>query len=270
MQKPFDEDLTNAFWETCKYLAENIMGCKLVYHQSDEITLLLTNYDKLTTESWFDNGIQKIASVAASLATAKFNEVMRAKYPQKELATFDARAWVVPHDEVCNAFLWRQQDASKNSISMVAQANFPHKELQNLNGKQMQEKLWQEKGINWNDLPVWQKRGVCIIKENYQLEGGATRTRWIVDHETPIFSQDRQYINQFVYITPEDGLAPLDGYSLLGTNPSINRGRVTIKGTRVEPKHIAKYGTKEEILEDWDYLSEEQVAEALTYFENNK
>jgi tRNA(His) guanylyltransferase len=198
MKRPFDEDLAIAFWETCKYLADNIMGCKLVYHQSDEITLLITNYEELNTESWFKNGLQKIGSVAASFATAKFNEVMRLTYPKKALASFDARVWTIPHDEVCNAFIWRQQDASKNSISMVAQANFSHSELQKLSGKQMQEKLFTEKGINWNDLPVWQKRGVCIRKETYFVKS-ALRKRWIVDHETPIFSKDRDYIEQYVF-----------------------------------------------------------------------
>lgn len=265
MEKPFDEYLANAFWETCKYLAENIMGTKLVYHQSDEITILLTNYDKLTTESWFDNGVQKIVSVAASLATAKFNEVIRKTYPRKELATFDARAWVVPQDEVCNAFLWRQKDASKNSISMVAQTYFSAKELNGKSGEQKQEKLWKEKKINWNDLPVWKKRGVCIIKESYPL-GDAMRTHWVVDHETPIFSQDRNYIEQHVYLNAEDEFSPISGYRYLGENPNVNQGRPTIKGTRVEPKHIANYGTVEEILRDWDYLSEEQVKETLFYY----
>ncbi|PLR99566.1 tRNA(His) guanylyltransferase Thg1 family protein [Bacillus sp. T33-2] len=199
MKKPFDEDLVNAFWETCKYLAENIMGCKIVYHQSDEISLLLTNYDKHTTQSWFDNNLQKLVSVSASMATAKFNEVMREKYPEKSLATFDSRAWILPHDEVCNYFLWRQQDATKNSISMVAQTNFPHKQLQGLNGKQMQDKLMLEKDINWNDIPVWQKRGVCITKQYYN-KGEAMRSKWEVDHDTPVFSQNREYIEQHVYV----------------------------------------------------------------------
>jgi tRNA(His) guanylyltransferase len=199
MKKPFDETLTNALWETCKYLAQNIMGCKIVYHQSDEISILLTNYDKLTTQSWFENNIQKMVSVSASMATAKFNEIIKPHYPDKPLATFDSRAWVLPHDEVTNYFLWRQQDASKNSISMVAQANFPHKQLQGLTGKQLQDKLFIEKGINWNDLPVWQKRGVCITKQQY-YKGETLRTKWDVDHETPIFSQNRDYINQFVFL----------------------------------------------------------------------
>ncbi|UKS28420.1 tRNA(His) guanylyltransferase Thg1 family protein [Paenibacillus sp. HWE-109] len=198
MKKPFDETLTNALWETCKYLAQNIMGCKIVYHQSDEISILLTNYDKLTTQSWFENNIQKMVSVSASMATAKFNEIIKKDYPDKALATFDSRAWVLPHDEVTNYFLWRQQDATKNSISMVAQANFPHNQLQGLTGKQLQDKLFLEKDINWNDLPAWQKRGVCITKQQY-YKGNAIRSKWDVDHETPIFSQNRNYINQYVY-----------------------------------------------------------------------
>lgn len=201
--KPFDENLTNALWETAKYLAENVMGCKLVYHQSDEISLLLTNYDKLTTESWFQNNIQKIVSVSASMATAKFNQEIQKVYPDKPLATFDSRAWVLPLDEVANYFLWRQQDASKNSISMVAQANFPHIQLQGLNGKQLQDKLFLEKGINWNDLPTWQKRGVCITKQDY-FKGDAQRSKWDVDLDIPIFSQDRDYINKYVNMSKDD------------------------------------------------------------------
>lgn len=202
MDRPFDLDLTNAMRETCKYLCQNIMGCKIAYHQSDEISLLLTNYDKLTTEAWFDNNIQKIVSIASSLATAKFNEVMREKYPEKELALFDCRAWVLPHDEVCNYFLWRQQDATKNSISMVAQAHFSPKQLHKKNGSMKQDMLMLEKGINWNALPTWQKRGACILKETYD-KGETKRTRWIVDEEIPVFSQDRNYIEKYVYLKEE-------------------------------------------------------------------
>lgn len=202
MEKPFDEVLTNAFWETCKYLASEVIGCKVVYHQSDEITLLLTNYDQLKTESWFDNNLQKMASIAASLATAKFNEVMRVTHPEKQLALFDARVWVLPQEEVNNAFLWRQQDASKNSISMVAQAHFSQKTLNQLNGAEMKEKLLVEKGVDWNNLPVWQKRGVCIKKEYFE-KNGAMRSKWEVDHNTPIFSEETDYINQYVYAEKE-------------------------------------------------------------------
>ncbi|QDP42940.1 tRNA-His guanylyltransferase [Bacillus phage vB_BmeM-Goe8] len=199
MVKPFDEDLTAVMWETCIYLLQNIAGAKLAYTQSDEISILVTNYDKLTTESWFDNNLQKIVSVSASMATAKFNEAIKQYYPEKGLALFDSRAYVLPRDEVNNYFLWRQQDATKNSVSMVAQANFSHQSLQGLNGSKMQDKLMLEKGINWNDLPTWQKRGACVIKECY-YKGEALRTRWVPDMETPIFSKDRDYIDELVYL----------------------------------------------------------------------
>lgn len=203
MNKPFDGQLTSALWETCKYLAAQMMGCKLVYHQSDEISILLTNYDKLTTQSWFDNNLQKMVSVSASMAAAKFNQEVGKYYPGKELAVFDSRAWVLPHDEVANYFIWRQQDATKNSISMMSQAHFPQKELQGLDGKQLQDKLFTEKGVNWNDLPVWQKRGVCITKQYYS-KGTVQRSRWDVDPDTPIFTQDRNYINQHVYLDKDE------------------------------------------------------------------
>jgi tRNA(His) 5'-end guanylyltransferase len=82
---------------------------------------------------------------------------------------------------------------------MVAQAQFRHSELEGLNGNQLQDKLFVEKGINWNELPVWQKRGICITKQQYN-KGEAVRSKWDVDHETPIFSQNRDYINQYVYL----------------------------------------------------------------------
>ncbi len=80
---------------------------------------------------------------------------------------------------------------------MVAQANFPHKQLQGLNGGQLQDKLYSEREINWNDLPTWQKRGACI-KKIYFERNGALRSVWDVDLETPIFSQDREYVEQYV------------------------------------------------------------------------
>lgn len=196
--KPFDENLIKVFWETCKYLASNIMGAKMIYHQSDEISILLTNYDKLNTQSWFDNQVQKMTSVSASLATAKFNEAMRHYEPTVvDLATFDSRVFLLPMQEVTNYFIWRQQDCSKNSVSMLAQSLFSHKELQGVNTKQMQDKMFTEKGVNWNDLETWKKRGACIVKEHFEIEGGAQRSNWVVDKDIPIFTQDREYVDKF-------------------------------------------------------------------------
>lgn len=196
LKKPFDEGLAEAMSQTAKYLCENISGCKLAYYQSDEISLLITNNDKLTTEAWFDNGLQKIVSVSASMATAYMNSLAWEGKPDK-LAMFDSRAFIVPEDEVANYFLWRQQDATKNSISMVAQANFSQKELNGLSGSQMQDKLMVEKDINWNNIDTWKKRGLCVVRKNIEKVRGE-RNPWITDLEIPIFSQDRDYIGRLL------------------------------------------------------------------------
>lgn len=219
-QKPFDEVLIQSMWDTTKYLCENIQGCKVGYTQSDEISLLLTDYETITTSAWFDKNIQKMVSISASMATLAFNLAfsniitdgvenkdwtfdpemleMYKKYSKKQFtALFDSRVFTIPKEEVNNYFIWRQQDATRNAIQMVGQANFSHKQLQNKNCNQIQEMLFQEKGINFNDLPIYQKRGACITKESYSKEG-AERTRWVIDKNIPIFTQDRDYIEKYV------------------------------------------------------------------------
>ena len=217
-RKPFDMVLMKTMWDTTKYLCENVMGCKIAYTQSDEITLLLTDYDTLTTQAWFDKNIQKMVSVSASMATLAFNksfvqnlDVFIDEYEDAEentklankylsrinTAMFDSRVFSIPKEEVCNAFIWRQQDATRNSIEMVGRYHFGDKKLFKVNNNQIQEMLFQEKGINFNDLPTYQKRGVCIIKEQYDKDG-TMRTRWVVDEDIPIFTQDRDYIEKYL------------------------------------------------------------------------
>jgi len=126
---------------------------------------------------------------------------------------FDARVFVLPQDEVANYFIWRQQDCTRNSIQSVGQANFSHKALHNLSGKQIQEKLFQEKGINWNNLENCKKRGVCLLKQQMEKEfltpdniiTKAIRTEIIVDKNIPVFTEipsfcpkERHYINQWI------------------------------------------------------------------------
>lgn len=222
LEKPFDDGLIKDMNLTTKYLCENIMGCKLGYTQSDEITLVLTDFDSLTSEAWFDGTVQKIASVSASYATAKFNQLRMLRKALSEvykdadtgrevgrilwwneikdfhLAHFDSRAFNVPHiEEVINCLIWRQQDATRNSISSVAQSLYSHKELDGKNSSELQEMIFQ-KGINWNDLDEGKKRGRLIIKEQYEKEG-AIRNKWNVV-ETPIFStpEGKEYLRNII------------------------------------------------------------------------
>ena len=231
-KRPFDDILIKSMQATAKYLCENIQGCKLAYTQSDEISLLLVDYEKIESQAWFDNNLQKIVSIAASMATMAFNKVfskqveeyIEAVFALQDLdiesdylksltkavdkgALFDARAFILPKEEVCNYFIWRQQDATRNSIQMVAQSQFSHKELQNKNCNQLQDMLFEQKGINWNDYPIVQKRGSTIVKKSFSIVDlidysgsvtDVTRTRWVVDEEIPIFTQERHYIEQYV------------------------------------------------------------------------
>lgn len=220
-ERPFDEILIKTMQETARYLCENIQGCKIAYIQSDEITLLLTDYEEINTDSWFGKNIQKMVSVSASMATLAFNNFFnknieeidirnfqysddynefKEKYSKKcNVALFDSRVFNIPKEEVCNCFIWRQLDATRNSIQMVGQSHFSHKELNKKSCDKIQEMLFQD-GINWNDYPTYQKRGTCIIKENYILdnEQRTIRTRWIIDKNIPIFSQDRDYIEKYL------------------------------------------------------------------------
>jgi tRNA(His) 5'-end guanylyltransferase len=197
-EKPWDKYLNTAMTQTAAFVCDNVSGAKLAYTQSDEISILITDYENIETQPWFDYQVEKIVSVAASMATAKFNEIILQDYKlDKKLAFFDCRAANYPKGEVINYFIWRQQDAERNSVQGLAQSLFSHKELQGLKNNQLQDKMFTEKGINWNECETWQKRGTCIIKENYEKEG-AIRSRWVADMDIPIFTQDREYISRFI------------------------------------------------------------------------
>lgn len=249
-QRPFDEILIKTMQETTKHLCENIQGCVLGYTQSDEITLVLVDYKELNTSPYFDYEVQKLCSIIASMTTMAFNKIFQSNvkkvyenhYAEKGKCTmpydlyetynnainkgamFDCRVFNIPKEEVTNNIYWRQLDASRNSIQMVGQANFSHKKLQNKSCNKIQDMLMTVKGINWNDLPTYQKRGTCVIKEEYfessedgkevkypegcsdpyeddEIEYGTWKTRWIIDKEIPIFKgEGREYIEKLIMV----------------------------------------------------------------------
>lgn len=211
--KPFDEFFSMAMAETMKNLCENIQNVVLGYTQSDEITLVMCDYKNIDTSAWFDNQVQKICSVSAALATLFFqrnfieqlnkwqqifpNSVEFLEKYYKALdngAYFDARCFNIPKEEVCNNLIWRQQDCVRNSIQSLSQSLYSHKELQGLNCKQLQDKMFTEKGINWNDLATYLKRGSCAIKKPRLSNINGEYGSWTIDFNIPIFTQDRAYI----------------------------------------------------------------------------
>ena len=159
LERPFDirfSTLMNIVTEALVKETNAIIG----YTQSDEISLIYYS-DNSKSQIFFDGKIHKMVSVLSSLATATFNRYLPELIPEKAegVALFDCRAWSVPNlMEAANTILWREFDATKNSISMAARKYYSHKELQEKNGKEMQEMLFQ-KGINWNDYPTSFKRG---------------------------------------------------------------------------------------------------------------
>jgi tRNA(His) 5'-end guanylyltransferase len=206
-----------------EYLCQNIQGAKLGYTQSDEITILLTDYDTLETDAWFDYEIQKICSISASMATMAFNKFFAEEvrffrdnhckvnehfgfcadtwdneqnktlyitYCKKlRTAMFDARCFNIPKEEACNLVYWRQLDAARNSVQMVGQANFSHNELQCLSCNMIQDKLFAERGINWNSFETRWKRGVAWTKETG------------IDWNMPILKgEDRKYVDELIYV----------------------------------------------------------------------
>jgi len=225
--KPFDKEFIDLMNETVIYLCKEIQGCQLAYIQSDEISLLLHNYKKLDSQSWFNNEIQKMCSISAALASSFFTLTYSIHYGYNErekYIQFDSRCFVLPEAEVNNYFVWRQKDWTRNSTQMLAQSLYSHKELMNRNNSELQEMCFQ-KGKNWNDLDISLKRGRCCIQnpekcltcngsglfisadtfENCYICHGTGRksNEWIIDKNIPIFSQSLNYIEKYLKVEEE-------------------------------------------------------------------
>lgn len=218
LKKPFDNILIGAMQDTMKFLCANIQGCVFGYCQSDEITLILVDYQTLTSSAWFDYEVQKMCSVSASMATLEFNRSFaRRVYDWKECwnvsdvasdgyreytdaldeaiefgGAFDSRCFNIPKEEVTNLIFWRQDDASKNSIQMVGRSYFTDKELYKKSRSDIQDMLHEKFGVNWNDFPTEQKRGSACIRSD---------GRWIIDHEMPILKgENRAYVDNLIFV----------------------------------------------------------------------
>jgi tRNA(His) 5'-end guanylyltransferase len=192
MKRPYDERFQRCMWAAAKAICEELAGCRIAYVQSDEITVLLTDWETYNTACWFGYRVQKMTSVAASIATSAFMKEHFKEFGNIRSVAFDARFWNLPKHEVTNCFLWRQQDATRNSIQMMGQSVFTHKELHKKSCDDIQEMLHSKFSINWNDTLVPQKRGVCLVRQ----VNDAGRSSWNVDKNIPIFSKDRDYIEQ--------------------------------------------------------------------------
>lgn len=174
---------------------------------------MIKNVDEwgyLTFPGWDDGGTNEELDESLLKLNGAYQKAI------KKGAIFDCRCFNIPKEEVTNNFYWRQLDASRNSIQMVGQANFSHKELQNKSCNDIQDMLMTQKGINWNDLPTYQKRGSCCVRNKIVIEtdgvmvsvqlidASKSENEWIIDTNIPIFKgEGREYIDKLVFIGEE-------------------------------------------------------------------
>lgn len=189
MQKPFSSVLRDWFIDAVQELMSNIPGVKCAYLQSDEVSILVTDYDTLSTQGWFDYNIQKIVSVSASIFTMEFNKVAFSSYVGDDIdkikpALFDCRAFNIPREETCNYFVWRQKDWIRNSMQMLARSKFSHKELLGKNHIAMNQMLYNV-GIRWDECKDWEKNGTFILNKK-------------VIEFCPIFTKNRDVIENLI------------------------------------------------------------------------
>lgn len=167
LDRPYDIAMSNAMIETTKHLVEETNAC-VGYTQSDEITLMW-HTDDTKSQHWFNGRVFKMVSQLAAQATIAFYREVIKNFPPKyadKMPTFDARVWQVPSvEEAANVFLWREWDATKNSISMAAHHHFSHSELHKKSGREQQDMLFTQKGVNWNDYPEFFKRGTYVKRK---------------------------------------------------------------------------------------------------------
>jgi tRNA(His) guanylyltransferase len=204
--QPFSEELQDVMNVTALALCKELQTAQFAFVQSDEISILLHPYKKFSTQAWFDNQIQKMVSISAAVASTVFTDGSAKLFGETRIATFDSRVFVLPEAEVCNYFIWRQQDWTRNSVQMLARSLYSHKECHLKNNSQLQEMCFQ-KGRNWNDLPAHIKRGRCIVKETYEIDDmgsvAHSRSRWVVDNNPPIFTENREYVNRYLEVEEE-------------------------------------------------------------------
>lgn len=196
LDRPFDLKFIDAMNNVALDLCKQIQGAQIAYVQSDEVSILLHNYKKFDSQAWFDNQLQKMVSISASIASVRMTLLSRYLFPHVRPAYFDSRAFILPEAEVNNAFLGRQNDARRNSIQMLARSLYSQKSCNRKNGEELKEMIL-AKDQDWNNLPARLRMGRCAVKYKYNVDG-TERARWKIDNEIPRFSENPNYIEQYL------------------------------------------------------------------------
>jgi len=201
---PFSSKMHYMMSKATLALCDELQNVVFAYMQSDEISLFFRDWDKLTTQQWFDGNIQKMVSIGAATATSAFNRELISylglddylDLTIRQLPKFDARVWNLPKEEIVNYFIWRQQDWTRNSVQMLGHHYFSHSELHGKNVSNIQDMLMLQKQINWNDLPIYRKRGTAFYRDS--------NGTWVQDENMPILTKDRDYVGQWIEVNDDD------------------------------------------------------------------
>lgn len=228
LDKPFDKDLSDIFKYVCFKLKEQIDNVKFIYSQSDEISILLTDWDTTKEkdggriDTWYNYRLQKMISVASSVTTCIFNQKVDEVasmywrlYSQRDIdseeqdlylnkykvwkakrygAIFDARVFNLPLDEVTNYFIYRQNDAIRNAKMSFARKYFSNSQLQGVSCIDALEKVKKEYNVDFYDMPLIQQRGFTIDRK--ETEDGDFKPN--VDENIPVFKDNRDYIEKYL------------------------------------------------------------------------
>ena len=184
----FDSEFHNAMVNSAFKTVVEIQGAKCVYVQSDEVSILITDFETLQTDAWFDYNVQKMTSVSASYMSVHFSRTIGVP------AVFDARVFNLPKEEVCNYFIWRQKDWIRNSVSLLTRMHYSHKEMDG-KSKADQHEMLHQKGVNWSDMEDHWKNGVFISKEKNE-----ENENWIRWKTCPNFTIMRSTVEKYIFL----------------------------------------------------------------------
>ncbi len=204
---PFDEMLQASMNEVARELCENIQNSAMAYVQSDEVSVILTPSKE--SSLWFDGNIQKMCSISAAIASTRMTLESPRVFERMRVAQFDSRIFSIPRSEVINYLIWRQSDATRNSVQMLARSMFSHKQLTGKSCEEMKVMV-REKGRPWENEPSGSTRGRCVVKQSFQenveyvdkrtkevKRALAERTRWVPIWDIPCFVEDRNFVSQY-------------------------------------------------------------------------
>lgn len=223
LARPYDERLSRSMIETTKYLVDHTHA-SVGYTQSDEISLAYPNTDP-NNQVMFDGRVQKLCSILAAMATAKFNQQILANIPEKAhlLPLFDARVYQYPTlDLAAESFVWRETDATRNSLTMAAHAYYSHKELHKA-GYARKHEMLHAKGLNWNDYPDFFKKGTYVRREAVLKELTAAEMARIPEKHRPTGPVMRSILRELV-MPPITRVENINGVLFCGEEPKERAG----------------------------------------------